>query len=206
MPAGARSWFQPATRWYHPTLRKTAWMSLFLNVALMFGMIMCSRERCGNNAQINTGSGASLDVDQSCDTEYHFAIVEIRDQAKKILAGSLSGTIIFFVAAIALFIYFVHIPKHKLATRPCGFCLSPRNPTQVISPQANLGVNQLSPIRNQMYQTRVVQQQPAAQMASMGAVPPIELYSVVQQQAAIAPQQQEEIVAPRMFVPVTREN
>ncbi len=145
-------------------------------------------------------------MDQSCDTEYNFALVEIRNQAQKILAGSLSGTIIFFMAAIALFIYFVHLPKHKLATRPCGFCLSPRNPTQVISPQANIGVNQLSPFHNQMYQTRVVQQQPTAPVASMGAPPPIEMYSVVQQQAAIATQPQEEIVAPRMFVPVTREN
>jgi hypothetical protein len=145
-------------------------------------------------------------VDQSCDTEYHFAIVEIRNQAQKILAGSLSGTVIFFVVAIALFIYFCHIPKHKLATRPCGFCLSPRNPTQVIPPQANIGVNQLSPIHNQIYQNRMMQQQPAAQVANMGVVPPIELYSMVQQQAAIAPRQQEEIVAPRMFVPIPREN
>ena len=205
MPAGDRSWFQPATRWYHPTLRKTMACSLFLNLALLCGVIICSREHCGNNAQISTGSGASLDVDQSCDTEYNFALVEIRNQAQKILAGSLSGTVIFFVAAIALFLYFVHIPKHKLATQPCGFCLSPRNANQVISPQANI-VNQLPPIRNQMYQTRMVPQQPAAQVAAMAVAPPIELFPVAQHQAVVAPPPQEVNIAPRMYVPVTREN
>jgi hypothetical protein len=161
---------------------------------LTAALAICARERCDNYSRINTGNGGTkLDLDQSCTNENNYSILEFRNHARNVLAGSLSGTICLFMAAIIFFIYKCYWPKHKLATRPCGFCLTPRISKRMsMMPMTNNDQNNFAIPQQQFLPVQQQQFQPQRQMVAPASLPSVSMIQALPPNDVYMRPQQEE--------------
>jgi hypothetical protein len=76
-----------------------------------------------DSATVTAGDENQINIDQH--TEYHVSLIELEERARQILAGSLTGTILVFIAVTAIFLYYCYWPKHQkaaIADMPCTAC------------------------------------------------------------------------------------
>jgi hypothetical protein len=144
-------------------------------LVLVMGIVICAKETDSGERRSdgNTGGGGGVAIDQSKRVENHFSILEVQARAEKILTGSISGVVIFFMIMIGVFLYFVHIPKVKLGKLPCPHCLQPRVVKRMpVNMVPQFDGRQFGPGQYEM-RPRVVFQQPFGQAEQQTAIMPM---------------------------------